>query len=139
MDELPAELKRPDGVSDETVEAVGALTLALETAIRARGALYEFHQLTGKGDNEVERAVKMLREAGHDDVADEVEDKIFGRNVNDRRWTFQIVEDYDSTYYEPIVAIERAARERLIDGRRHQREAEMKRDELTPGSDAHGY
>ena len=139
MDELPSELKRPDGVSDETVEAVGALRMALETVIRARGALYEFHQLTGKGDNEVERAVELLRHAGHDDVADEVEATLFGRNVNERRWSFQIVEDYDETYYEPFVATERAARERLLGGRRHQREAEMKRDELTPRSEGHGF
>lgn len=139
MDDLPPELQRPDGVSDETVEAVGALTLALETVIRARGALYEFHQLTGKGDNEVERAVGMLRQAGHDELADTIEETIFGRNVNERRWTFQIVEDYDETYYEPFVAAERAVRQRLLDGRRHQREAEMKRDELTRESQAHGY
>jgi hypothetical protein len=107
--------------------------------IRARGALYEFHQLTGKGDNEVERAVGLLRQAGADDAADEIEATIFGRNVTERRWTFQIVEDYDTTYYEPFVAAERAVRERLVDGRRHQREAEMKRDELTPDSHAHGY
>jgi hypothetical protein len=139
MDELPPELQRPDGVSDDTVEAVGALTLALETVIRARGALYEFHQLTGKGDNEVERAVELLRKAGADDVADEIERTIFGRNINERRWTFQIVEDYDRTYYEPFVAAEREVRERLVGGRKHQREAEMKRDETTPGSDAHGF
>jgi hypothetical protein len=139
MDELPSNLQRPDGVSDETVEAVGALTLALETVIRARGALYEFHQLTGKGDNEVERAVELLRTAGAGEIADEIEATIFGRNVNERRWTFQIVEDYDRTYYEPFVAAERSVRERLVDGRRHQREAEMKRDELTPDSTAHGF
>ncbi|MEU8227884.1 hypothetical protein [Kribbella sp. NPDC048915] len=139
MDELPPELQRPDGVSDETVEAVGALTLALETVIRARGALYEFHQLTGKGDNEVERAVELLRKAGANDVADEIEATIVGRNINERRWTFQIVEDYDRTYYEPFVAAERSVRERLVDGRKHQREAEMKRHETTPGSDAHGF
>lgn len=139
MDELPPELKRPDGVSDQTVEAVDALTLALETVIRARGALYELHQLTGKADNEVERAVDLLRQAGAGDVADEIDATLVGRNVNHRRWTFQIVEDYDATYYEPFVAAERAVRNRLIDGRRHQREAEMKRDELTPGSEAHGF
>jgi hypothetical protein len=139
MDELPQELKRPDGVSDETVEAVGALRLALETVIRARGALYEFHQLTGKADNEVERAVELLRRAGADDAADRIEATLLGRNVNNRRWSFQIIEDYDDTYYNPFATAEQSVRQHLIEGRRHQREAEMKLDELNPESKAHGF
>jgi hypothetical protein len=139
MDELPPELKRPDGVSDETVEAVGALRMALETVIRARGALYEFHQLTGKADNEVERAVELLRQAGADDAADEIAATIHGRNVNNRRWSFQIIEDYDDTYYTPFAKAEQAVRQQLLEGRRHQREAEMKADELTPESKGHGF
>jgi hypothetical protein len=139
MDELPARLQRPEGVSDETVEAVGAVTEALETMIRARGVLYEFHQLTGEGDHKVKKAIELLREAGHTDLADELETKIFGRNVNERRWTFQIVEDYDCTYFHPFADLERTVRERLLQGRRHQFEAEMKADELTPGEPGHGF
>ncbi|MGW1346729.1 hypothetical protein ACWCOV_37145 [Kribbella sp. NPDC002412] len=139
MSELPERFERPEGVDAPTVEAVGALTLAMETVIRARGALYEFHQLTGKADNEVIRAVGMLRRAGHDEVADEVEREIAGRNVNDRRWTFQIVEDYERTYYEPFVERHRQIRDRLVDGRPHQREAEMKERRTTPGEPGHGF
>jgi hypothetical protein len=139
MDELPADLQRPEGVNDETVEAVGAVTEALETMIRARGVLYEFHQLTGEGDHKVKKAIELLREAGHTDLADELETKIFGRNVNERRWTFQIVEDYDSTYFHPFADLEKTVRERLLQGRRHQFEAEMKADELTPDEPGHGF
>ena len=42
--------RRPDGVSDATVEAVGKTSEASEYLIRARGALYEFHQLMGHAD-----------------------------------------------------------------------------------------
>jgi hypothetical protein len=139
MTELPEEFERPDDVDALTVEAVGALTLAMETVIRARGALYEFHQLTGKADNEAIRAVGLLRVAGHDQVADEVEREIVGRNVNDRRWTFQIVEDYERTYYEPFAERHRRVRDQLVDGRRHQREAEMKQRRATPGQPGHGF
>ncbi len=138
-DELPAEHQRPEGVDHATVEAVGAFTLAMETAIRARGALYEFHQLTGKSDNEVIRAAKMLREAGHESVADELEREMVGRNLNDRRWTFQIVEDYESTYYEPFVQRHQRIVDELVAGRKHQREAEMKADEATPGEPDQGF
>ncbi|MFI6827001.1 hypothetical protein ACIBG5_07850 [Kribbella sp. NPDC050241] len=111
----------------------------METVIRARGALYEFHQLTGKADNQVAEAVKLLRTAGHDHVADQVEREIAGRNVNDRRWTFQIVEDYERTYYEPFVARHRQVRDQLVEGQRHQQEAEMKQNRATPGEPAHGF
>jgi len=139
MDELPENLKRPEGLSDLTVEAVGSVTEALETVIRARGALYDFHQLTGKADHELSEAIELLRRAGHDEVADQIETKMLGRNVNERRWTFQIVEDYDRTYYAPFVAMERETRERLTGGRKHQYEAEMKQGELTPGEPGHGF
>src|SRR5689334_16779075 len=52
----------PDGVSPETVDAVGKLTKALETTERARGHLYAFHQLIGESDRRVEKAVQMLRD-----------------------------------------------------------------------------
>lgn len=139
MTELPEEFERPDDVDSLTVEAVGALTLAMETAIRARGALYEFHQLTGKADNEVIKAVGLLRKAGHGEAADAVERELVGRNVNDRRWTFQIVEDYEQTYYEPFVARHRQVRDQLVAGRGHQREAEMKQRRGTPGERGHGF
>jgi hypothetical protein len=121
------------------VEAVGAFTLAMETAIRVRGALYEFHQLTGKSDNEIIRAAQLLRDAGHQQVADELERELVGRNLNDRRWTFQIVEDYESTYYEPFARRYRHVVDQLVAGRKHQREAEMKQRETTPGEPDQGF
>lgn len=139
MTELPGEFERPDGVDTATVRGMGALTLAMETVIRARGALYEFHQLTGKADNEVADAVAALRSAGHAQVADEIEREIAGRNVNDRRWTFQIVEDYERTYYQPFAERHRSVRELLLGTHHHQLEAEMKRDRATPDEPGHGF
>lgn len=40
--ECSATHERPSGVSDATVQALGALSKALETTERARGALYDF-------------------------------------------------------------------------------------------------
>ncbi|MER7663755.1 hypothetical protein [Streptomyces sp. NPDC096193] len=118
--------RRPAGVSDKTVEALGALSKALETTERARGHLYGFHQLTGSADLELDDAVRLLREAGHDRLADLVEREILGRNVIPGRWTFQIVEAYDETYYRPFQDVERQVREQLAGGREHLYEAEMK-------------
>ena len=92
--------------TDTTVEALGALSKALETTERARGHLYAFHQLTGGADFELDRAVALLREAGHRDWAGRVQEEILGRNVIPGHWTFQIVESYNDTYYEPFKALD---------------------------------
>ncbi|WNI27795.1 hypothetical protein [Streptomyces sp. ITFR-6] len=118
--------RRPEGASDKTVEALGALSKALETTERARGALYEFHQLTGSADFAVGDAVRLLREAGHDQDADLVERELLGRNVIPGHWTFQLIESYNPTYYRPFTEIEQQLVHRLAQGRDHLYEAELK-------------
>ncbi|MFF5788711.1 hypothetical protein ACFY8P_27565 [Streptomyces sp. NPDC012693] len=129
--------RRPDGVSDATVEALGSLSKAWETTERARGHLYSFHQLTGRADLELDRAVELLRGAGHADWADRVQREIMGRNVIPGHWTFQIVEEYDRTYYEPFRSVERQALADLAEGRDHLYEAEMKEARRTDGHPDH--
>ena len=127
----------PEGVDELTVEAVGRLTEALETVERARGALYDFHQLTGAADYKMGDAADLLREAGHDELADLVQREIVGRNVIRDRWTFQIVEDYDDTYWSAVREVERLVREKLVAGRRHLAEAQLKEERRTPGHPDH--
>ncbi|MGW6581272.1 hypothetical protein ACWF76_18140 [Streptomyces globisporus] len=129
--------RRPEGVTDTTVEALGALSKALETAERARGALYDFHQLTGSADLALDDAVRLLRAAGHGRRADQVEQEILGRNVIPGHWTFQIVEEYNTTYYDVFRAIEREVRQELAEGRDHLYEAEMKAARRTEGHPDH--
>ena len=141
-DEEPArdeEHETPAGVDDATVEAVGRLTEALETVERARGHLYSFHQLTGEADFKVGDAVDQLRAAGHAELADRLATEIVGRNVLPGRWTFQIMEEYDDGYWEPLRAAEREVRVRLVGGRRHLAEARLKEARRThsrPGHEA---
>ncbi|GHA97027.1 hypothetical protein GCM10010330_58970 [Streptomyces tendae] len=118
--------RRPEGVSDATVEALGSLSKSLETTECARGHLFAFHQHTGAADFELDRAVELLRVAGHPEWAERVRAEILGRNVIPGHWTFQIVDAYDRTYYQPFRDLERAAVERLAEGRRHLYEAELK-------------
>ncbi|HBF79063.1 MAG TPA: hypothetical protein DD420_03720 [Streptomyces sp.] len=129
--------ERPPGVGDTTVEAVGALTEALETVERARGHLYAFHQLTGHADLALDRAVELLRMAGHARQADLVQHEILGRNVIPGCWTYQVVEAYNSTYYQPFVDVEAGVRRDLVAGRRHLYEAEMKEARRTHGHPDH--
>jgi len=138
MSEHPnPEHTRPEGVSDATVEALGKLSEALECAEEARGLLYSFHRRTGESDLMLGDAVDLLREAGHHELADRIDTELVGRNVMEGRWTFQIVEDYDDSYFSLFRELERVAREELVGGRRHLYEAEMKEDRRTHGAPHH--
>ena len=139
QDHLPPDdaHRRPSGTSDATVEAVGKLSEGLEWVERARGHLYELHQLLGHADLTFGEAVEALRDAGHDDEADLVATEVVGRNVLPGRWTFQVVEEFEDTYWEPVREVERRVRGQLVAGRRHVFESEMKEDRRTPGRPDH--
>jgi hypothetical protein len=132
-----ADHQRPEGLDDLTVEAVGLLTEALEATERARGHLYSFHQLTGKADFGIGDAIDKLREAGHTEVADRLQRELLGRNVLPGRWTFQVVEDYEDTYWSVFRDLERQVRDELTAGRRHLFEAELKEQRRTHGHPDH--
>ena len=123
--------------SDATVEAVGKVTEALEWVERARGHLYSFHQLMGHADLMLGEACEALRDAGHDGIADRIEAEVVGRNVLDGRWTFQVVEEFDDTYWDVVRDHERRVRDELVGGARHLHEARMKEDRRTHGRSGH--
>jgi hypothetical protein len=129
--------RRPAGVDDATVEAVGQLTEALEWVERARGRLYDFHQMLGHADMLFGDAAAALARAGHTHEARALLEEIVGRNVLDGRWTYQVVEEFDDCYYEPLRAVERHVREQLTGGRRHVFEAELKERRRTRGHPFH--
>lgn len=117
---------RPDGADDATVEATGKVAEAYEWIVRARGHLYDFHQMMGHADATLGEGVELLRDAGHGELADRVSRDWVGRNALPDRWTFEIVEAFDDTYFEVATAVEREVRDALVGGRRHVHEAEMK-------------
>ncbi len=129
--------RRPDGADDETIAAVGKVSEALEYIERARGHLYELHQLIGHADLLLGEAVEGLHEAGHPDHAERLEKEVLGRNVISGRWTFQIVEDFDDNYWSVFRAEERRVRDALQDGKRHVFESEMKERRRTHGRPGH--
>lgn len=112
-----------------TVEALGKISEALETVERARGHLYSFHQLSGSADAKLQDGVRMLRAAGHDELAEEIAAGLIGRNVLPDRWTYKIVEEYDDGYWSVFREYENRARQSLAGGRRHLHEAGLKADE----------
>ncbi|MFG1675907.1 hypothetical protein [Micromonospora sp. NPDC049282] len=129
--------RRPDGVSDATVEAVGKLGEALECVERARGHLYELHQLIGHADLMLDEAVELFRAAGHPEIAERIDRDLLGRNVIAGRWTFQLVEEFDDGYHALFREMDRRARDELVGGRRHLYEAEMKERRRSRGRPGH--
>ncbi|MFC8182497.1 MULTISPECIES: hypothetical protein [Nocardiaceae] len=131
------EHRRPDGLSDDTVAAVGKVSEALETIERARGHLYSFHQLMGHADLQLGEAVDALREAGNASAADRLSEEMIGRNAIDGRWSFQIVEEFDDLYWSAFRQHEKQTRDELQEGKRHVFEAEMKESRRTHDKRGH--
>ena len=129
--------RRPEGVDDETVAAVGKLSEAIEWLERARGRLFDVHQMMGHLDFLVSEAAEQLRDAGHIEQATLLDDEVIGRNVLEGRWTFQIVDEFHDVYYEPVKAAQQRIEQELLDGRRHVFEAELKEQRRTHGRPGH--
>ena len=129
--------RRPAGVDDRTVEALGKLSEALETVERARGHLYSLYQLIGEADFKLDDAVSLFMQGGHSRIAKRIGRELIGRNVVRRHWTFQLVEEFDDGYYTDFRAVEKDARDELADGRRHLYEAELKERRRTHGRKGH--
>jgi len=129
--------RRPAGVDDATIAAVGKMSEALEYVERARGHLYSFHQLIGHADLLLGKACDELRTAGHGAIADRLETELVGRNVLHGRWTFQVVEEFDDGYWTEFRDHEHRVRDELQQGERHVFEAEMKEQRRTHGRIGH--
>ncbi len=138
MNEQPApEHRRPEGVTDATVEALGKLSAALDHVEDARGHLYAFHRLCGSAETTMEEATTLIREAGHGHIADALDRGVLGRNPLPGMWSFQMVEAYDDGFYAEAKGIQQRAIDELMEGRRHIFEAEMKELRRTRGRVGH--
>ena len=137
VDGPDSEHRRPGGLDDLTVEALGKLSEALEVVERVRGHLYSVHQLTGTADFMLDDAVDLFRRAGHAATAERIQQELIGRNVIPGHWTFQIVEEFDDGYYATFRALHDAVRDETKLGRRHVFEAELKQRRRTRGRPGH--
>ncbi|MCF6377879.1 hypothetical protein L2K70_09700 [Nocardioides KLBMP 9356] len=137
MSKPAPEHRRPEGVTDETVEAVGKLSAAMDHVEDARGHMYAFHRLMGSAESTLEEAEAMLREAGHTDLADTMDDEILGQNPLPGMWSFQMVEAFDDGFYARAKGFHQRALDDLVEGKRHVFEAEMKELRRTPGREGH--
>ncbi|WP_407335214.1 hypothetical protein [Dietzia kunjamensis] len=129
--------RRPEGATDAEVEAAGTVGEAMEYIERARGHLYDLHQLIGRADILFQEAADQLAQSGRPELAERIRDEMVGVNVLHGRWTFQIVEEFDDGFWSTARTLDRAVRDELTGGRRHVHEAEMKEANRTGGRRGH--
>lgn len=117
-------------VDETVVAALGKLSEALEAVEYARGLLYGFHRLCGTADLTLQRAVELLHAAGQDELAEEIDEVLVGRDVIAGMWSFQLVEAYDAGYWQVFRDAEHHVRARLTPAAdAHLYEANMKHEE----------
>lgn len=129
----PVVHRRPAGLADVEVAALGKLSEALEAVEHARGLLYGFHRLSGTADRTLQEAVRLFRDGGRAELADELEQILVGRDVIAGMWSFQLVESYDDGYWSVFRDVEAGARQQLGAAERHVYEAEMQHREQADG------
>lgn len=117
----------------DIVAAVGKLSEAVEWVERARGHLYEFHQMMGHADFTFGEAADRLEEAGAPAAADQVRREVVGRNVVDGRWTFEVIEEFDDGYWSVVRDLRAGVAAEHTGGRVHAHEAALKAERHKPG------
>jgi hypothetical protein len=122
---------RPDGASDAAVRASGLMSEALERIERARGAMYDAHQLIGSADSALDDVIEALAESGNTATAAALKRELVGLDVIEGRWTFQLMEEFDDGFYARWREWEQRIRDECVGGRRHVLEAEMKAERQT--------
>jgi hypothetical protein len=117
-----------DGLTEAEREALHEVELGVEHLHRAHGHLVAFHHSTGRAMDHLAVAEERLREAGHRELADRLRDEYLPRGVvppcdgpeaTAGRWSYDILEKFQETFLDDVVAFGQGVHDRLADGQRH--------------------
>lgn len=120
-----------EDVTEQEREALHRIELGVEWLRRAHGNLVAFHHNTGHAMDHLAEAEQLLRAAGRDGLADELRDEHLPLGVvraNGERWSYDLLEDFESGFLDSVTGFETAAREEIADGRRHLTERSQERE-----------
>ncbi|WP_323191604.1 hypothetical protein [Halostella sp. PRR32] len=115
-------------ISDTEAKALHEVELCLEWLQRAHGHLVQFHHATGHAIDHLDDGESLLREVGHEELADAVRDEYLPRGVIDDRWTYDLLETYERGFLDDFKSFERRTRDEIADGRRHVMERRLEED-----------
>ena len=114
-------------LSDAEETALHEMQLGIEYINRAYGTLLQFHHELGHAMDRMSDAEDALREAGHEEWADDLRDDHLPAGAVSDQWTFELVEEFSSEFLEEVDAFEREVRGELADGVDHVTERRQKR------------
>ena len=116
-------------LTEAELEALHEVELGLEWVQRAQGCLLEFHHATGHGMDHLAEAELLLRQHGHDALADTIRDDLLPHGVvDDDRWSYDVVENFQETLLAETTQLEERVRKALAGGERHVRERRQERE-----------
>jgi hypothetical protein len=122
-------------LTDVERDALHEVELGVEQLHRAHGHLVSFHHSTGRAMDHLATAERRLREAGHERIANRLRDDHLPRGVLPAcddgaagRWSYDVLETFQETFLEDLVAFGEEIHDRLADGRRHVAERQQERE-----------
>jgi hypothetical protein len=116
-----------DDLTESEREALHDFQLAVEHVYRGYGKLLECHHQIGHGMDKLEGAESKLREAGHEEFADQLRDEHLPSGAVDGRWTYEVAEAFEREFLSEVTEFETEVRDRLADGERHITERRQQR------------
>jgi hypothetical protein len=107
------------------LETMATATEAMEYVERARGHLITLHHLLGRAEVLFEEVASELRAEGHAAEATRLEHEVIGRDVIEGRWSYELLEEFDRGYFEPVRNTHRDVVASTV-GRPHAREERVR-------------
>ncbi|NEU58823.1 hypothetical protein FXF75_19390 [Halorussus sp. MSC15.2] len=115
-------------MTDAEREALHELQVGIEHVRRGYGRLLDCHHQVGRGMDRFDAAREKLREAGHDELADELRDSHLPAGAVGDQWTYQLVETFEAEFLATVSEFEASVREQLADGENHVTERKCQRE-----------
>jgi hypothetical protein len=122
-------------LSETEEDALHELQLSIEHVHRAYGQLLQFHHGLGHAMDRMNDAEAELREAGHEERANQLRDDHLPAGAIDDRWTFELVEAFSGGFFADVTDFERDVRDELADGTGHVTERRQKLQMLERADD----
>lgn len=126
-----------DDLSEAQRLALHEVELGIERIHRAHGHLVTFHHNTGRAMDHLADAESLLRECGYPRLADSLRDEYLPRGVitdvdstnpNAGRWSYDLLENFQRTFFNDIVTFGDEIHESVANGVRHAFERQQERD-----------
>lgn len=131
------EREQPPELSEAEREALHEVELGVEHLHRAHGHLVSFHHNTGRAMDHLAEAEGLLRESGHEGIADRLRDEYLPRGVvppcdpddsSAGRWSYDILEEFQATFLEDVVGFGDRVHDEIAGGCRHVSERRQERE-----------